>query len=150
MPLKICAVLFRSVSTTDVGDWEGRSMTTFYYCSLNHQSGLQRDTFFGPGLAVNTYNKNTLMDLSSSVSSCKIYGSPVWQVSSKILNWICRKTQLLDSQNVSWMTTVAFEHTKNYHLKLMENYYKSKWNCLHFKVKWSKKKVDLPNYENFL
>ena len=24
---------------------DGRSMTTFYYCAVNHQSGLQRNTF---------------------------------------------------------------------------------------------------------
>ena len=27
------------------GTENGRSMTTFYYCSVNHQSGLQRNTF---------------------------------------------------------------------------------------------------------
>ena len=32
---------FNSIQATE----DGRSMTTFYYCSINHQSGLQRNTF---------------------------------------------------------------------------------------------------------
>ena len=28
-----------------LGTEDGRSMTTFYYCSVNHQSGLQSNTF---------------------------------------------------------------------------------------------------------
>ena len=31
--------------TTPIDTEDGRSMTTFYYCSVNHQSGLQRNTF---------------------------------------------------------------------------------------------------------
>ena len=36
---------FGSGISSMVGTEDGRSMTTFYYYSVNHQSGLQRNTF---------------------------------------------------------------------------------------------------------
>ena len=42
---RILSELYVRLEVLVRGMEDGRSMTTFYYCSVNHQSGLQRNTF---------------------------------------------------------------------------------------------------------